>query len=196
MNDVKAMKELFARLFVIALQNKANLLSFTTLLARSELVKKIERDEYDDYFNKPLVDIFFDITGNRIKEDHSYGIYNDAYWCGYSYFELHLRTKIPFSYIFLKLPLTTMVDIYPVYHEMDFSSLLDYFSRLSEEKTILRLLCEQKGSSLTKVSKATGINVNTLAKYNADDAALYKASFQNVMKIASFFDAPVSLFIE
>lgn len=195
MIDLRSAKELFSRLFVIAFQNKANFLSFTSGLSKSELVKKLEFNEYDEYFNKPLIDIFFDITGNQIKEDNSYGVYNDAYWCGYSYFELHLRTQKPFSYLFLKLPLTKMVDIYPIYHEMDFSSLLEYFVRLDREKTILRLLCENKGVSLTKLCYATGINRATLAKYNEDDDSLYKASFQNVMRIAAFFDVPSSLFL-
>lgn len=196
MNDLRSMKELFARLFVLAFWNKMNLLSFTAALSKSELIKKLELKEYDDYFNKELTDIFFDITGNRINEDNSYGVYNDAYWCGYSYFELQLRTQKPFTYIFLKLPLTKMVDIYTIYHEMDFSSLLEYFVRIRKEKTILRLLCEQRRTSLTKASYETGIGLATLAKYNADDGALYKASFQNVFRIAEFFGFPISLFVQ
>ena len=196
MIDLRSAKELFARLFVLAFQNKVNLLSFTIALSKSELIKKLELKEYDDYFNKDLTDIFFDITGNRINEGSSYGIYNDAYWCGYSYFELQLRTQKPFAYIFLKLPLTKMADIYTIYHEMDFSSLLEYFVRLSKEKTILRLLCERRETSLTKVSHGTGIGLATLAKYNGCDAAIYKASFQNIIRISEYFDCPISLFIQ
>ena len=189
-------KELFARLFVIAFQSKANLSSFSYELARSEFVRKVEANKYDDYFSKPLLDIFFDIMGRCVNEDLSFGVYNGAYWCGYSYFELHLRTQKPFSYIFLKLPLTKMVDIYSAYHEMDISSLLEYFARLSKEKTILRTLCEEHKTSLPRLSFSTGISLATLAKYNADDGALYKASFQNAFRIAEFFDFPISLFVQ
>ena len=193
MNNVK---ELFARLFVIAFQNMANLSSFSHELARSELVRKIEANQYDDYFNKSLLDIFFDVMGNRVNEDLSFGVYNDAYWCGYSYFELHLRTQKPFAYIFLKLPLVKMVDIYSVYHEMDISSLLEYFVRASGEKTILRILCQDHNTSLPKLSFSTGISLATLSKYNAEDDSLYKASFQNVIKIAEYFDSPINLFVQ
>ena len=196
MLDVRSTKELFARLFVFAIQNKVNFLAFTTELARSELVEKIQRGEYDDYFNKSLPDIFFDIMRNSVDEDCSYGIYNDAYWCGYSYFELHRRTQKPFSYLFLKLPLAKMMDVYPIFHEMDFSSLLDYFVRITKEETILRLLCEERRASLPKLCFATGISLATLSKYNADDEALYNASFQNIVKIAEFFDVPHSLFVK
>jgi len=194
MNNNYVLKETFARLFVIATTNKMNLSSFSYLLERSDFVRKIETREYDDYFNKSLINIFYDITGITINTDNSYGVYNDAYWCGYSYFEIFLRTKKPFSYIFLKMPLVKMMDIYPIYHEMDISSLLEFFARQEQEKTILRALCEQIRTSLPKLSAATGIALTTLSKYNADDGALYKASFQNIFKIVNYFHAPINLF--
>ncbi|MBO4703274.1 MAG: helix-turn-helix transcriptional regulator [Bacilli bacterium] len=193
--DIEKVKYIFARLFVTAIQNETNLTAFTRGLANSDFVKKIEADKYDDYFNKSITDIFESIVTSYIKEDNSFGIYNDAYWSGISYFNLYLKLKKPFSYLFLKLPLEKMLDIYPVYHEMDFSSLVEYFEQLEQEKTILRALCEEQHISLSKLSKGTGISINTLAKYNANDSALYKASFQNVIEIATFFDAPISLFI-
>ena len=195
MNNIGVLKETFARLFVIAVNNKMNLLSFSYQLERSEFIRKIEDGKYDDYFNKSLISIFNDITGITINDDNSYGIYNDAYWCGYSYFEIFLRTKKPFPYIFLKLPLVKMMDIYPIYHEMDISSLLDLFAKQEHEKTILRILCEQARTSLPKLSASTGISLATLSKYNADDKALYNASFQNIFLIAHYFDVPINLFV-
>ena len=194
--DVEKVRYIFARLFVIAIQNSTDLRAFTQALSKSDFIKKIEANKYDDYFNKSIVEIFNNITSNYIREDDGFGIYNDAYWSGVSYFDLYLKTNKPFSYIFLKLPLEKMLDIYPVYHEMDFSSLYELFVHLEQEKTILRILCEQFHKSLTKISKATLISSNTLSKYNASDDSLYKASFQNIIKIANYFDAPISLFVE
>ena len=194
--DIDKVKYIFARLFVVAVQNMTNLNAFTRALEKNEFVQKIEANKYDDYFNKSILEMFESITSNTIREDDSFGIYNDAYWSGVSYFDLHLKTNKPFSYIFLKLPFEKMLDIYDVYHEMDFSSLYEYFQKLEQEKTILRLLCEQSHKSLSKISKATSISINTLSKYNASDEALYKASFQNIIKIANYFDVPISLFIE
>ena len=192
--DVKKVKESFARIFVLGIQYKINFHAFTKSLERSNFVKKIEEGQYDDYFNKSLEQIFFDVTGRIIDKDNSFGIYNDAYWCGYSYYELHARTQKSFAFIFLKLPLSKMMDMYSVYHEMDFSSLLEQFSRLDEEKTILRLLCEENGCSLSELSYETGINKATLIKYSASDEALYNGSFQTIYKISQFFNVPISLF--
>ena len=194
--DLNKVKYVFARLFVVAIQNMVHPTAFTHALEKSEFLQKIEANKYDDYFNKPVIDIFESITSNRISEDNGFGIYNDAYWSAVSYFDLHLKTNKPFSYLFLKLPLEKMLDMYGVYHEMDFSSLLERFNELEKEKTILRALCEEKHISLSKLSKGTGISVNTLMKYNASDNALYKASFQNVIEIATFLEVPLSLFKE
>lgn len=195
MNE-RAVKETFSRLFVVAKQNKANLFSFTCLLGRSLFVHKIEGGVYDDYFNKSLENVFFDVTNKKIGDDDSYGVYDDAYWAGSAYFEMFLRLRKPFSYLFIKLPLSKLLDIYPIYHEMDITSLLEYFLKIEKEKTILRLLCEQSKCSLTTLSYGTGISLTTLSKYNASDDALYKGSFQNIMAICGFFKVPNSLFMK
>ena len=195
-SNIKNTKETFARLFVLAVQNKINFSSFTYLLERSKFISIVESGVYSDYLNKPLTEIFFDITGNKINEDTSYGIFNDAYWCGYSFFELFLRTHKPFSYIFLKLPFEKLIEVYSIYHEMDFSSLLAYFNEQEKKFTILRLLCKNKKVSLPELSSSTGINLATLSKYNSGDEFLYKASFQNIVIISNVLDAPINLFIE
>ena len=192
--DYNRIKDLFSRLFVLAVRSKMNSSSFTRLLGKSDVVTKIEKGVYDEYFNKPIGTIFSDISGSIPEKDESFGVYDDAYWCGASYFELHDRLKLPFSYLFLKLPLPHLMDIYAVYHEMDISSLEEHFREAEAGKTILRALCEEKGCSLSKLSTDTGISKNTLMKYNADDRALRSGSFQNVWKIAMYFDVPVSLF--
>ncbi len=192
--DTRVIKDLFARIFVLAVLNKVNFSSFIYSLERSKFVEAIEKGAYSDYFNQPIITIFYQITGYQIDADKSFGIYNDAYWCGYSYFELYQVTKKSFAFIFLKLPFEKMMNVYSIFHEMDFSSLLDYFYKKNDERTILKLLCENKHCSLSKLSIETGISRSTLVKYNSSDENLYKASFQNLYLIAKYFDIPLSTF--
>ena len=196
MNDYELdnLRETFSRLFVLAVRNKINFKSFTNMLSNSSFIKSIEKDKYNDLFNKPIEQLLFSITGFETKEDNSYGIYNDAYWCGQNYFDLHMKTKKSFVYIFLKLPFEELMNVYSIFHEMDFTSLLEYFRKKEKEKTILRILCEEKRCSLNDISKATTLNFNVLKKYNSSDEALYKASFQNISKLISYFDANYLLF--
>ena len=198
MNDyeINNIRETFSRLFVLAIRNKMNFSSFTYLLLKSDFLLQIEKNKYDEIFEKPISKLFYEITGFEVKEDNSYGVYNDAYWCGQSYFDLHLKTNKSFYYIFLKLPLLQMIDIYTIFHEMDFSSLVDYFYKKCEEKTIIRLLCEKTNKSLNDISKATLIALSTLKKYNMSDEYLYRASFQTITKLVAYFDVDYLLFKE
>ena len=196
MNDYELdnLRETFSRLFVLAVRNKINFKSFTNMLSNSSFIVAIEKDKYNELFNKPIEQLLFSITGFETKEDNSYGIYNDAYWCGQNYFDLHIKTKKPFVYLFLKLPFEEMMNIYSIFHEMDFSSLVDYFHKKENEKTILRILCEEKRCSLNDLCKATSLSLNTLRKYNSSDDILYNASFQNIIKLIEYFDVSYLVF--
>ena len=196
MNDYELdnLRETFSRVFVLAVRNKINFKSFTNMLSNSSFIVAIEKDKYNELFNKPIEQLLFSITGFETKEDNSYGIYNDAYWCGQNYFDLHIKTKKPFVYLFLKLPFEEMMNIYSIYHEMDFSSLVDYFHKKENEKTILRILCEEKRCSLNDLCKATSLSLNTLRKYNSSDDILYNASFQNIIKLIEYFDVSYLVF--
>lgn len=198
MNDyeINKIRETFSRLFVLAIRNKMNFNSFTNMLEKSDYISVIEKNKYESSLDKTVDLLFYEITGFEVNEDNSYGIYNDAYWCGQNYFDLHLKTNKSFSYIFLKLPLEQMLNIYIIFHEMDFSSLVDYFYKKCEEKTIIRLLCEKNNKSLADISKGTLIALSTLKKYNMSDEYLYKASFQIIAKLVSYFDVNYSLFKE
>ena len=119
--ELSKIREIFSRLFVLAIKHKMNLQSFTFLLGKSAFINKIEKNIYDEYFDKPIEEIFNAVTGLLIENDDSYGIYNDAYWAGYSYFNLYICLHKNFAYLFLKLPLDKMLDIYSIFHEMDVS---------------------------------------------------------------------------
>ena len=192
--NLNVIEDIFSRLFVLAVQSKMNLNSFTNKLERSSFIEDIEKMDLEDISNKTVSEIYKSVTGEEVI-DNSYGVYNDAFWCGSSYFKLHFKLNKPFSYLFLKLPLEQLVDVYPILHEMDISSLVSFFLDVEKKKTILRILCENKRCSLGELSKNTSISVHTLIKYNNSDDNLYKASFQNIIFIATYFDVPIRLFM-
>lgn len=192
--EIEIARETFCRLFVLAKDNMIHLGAFTTLLERSSVASAIEKGIYSEIFDKPLEYIFNNVCESYITADTSYGKFNDAYWAGQSYFELQAYLKKPFSYIFLKLPLEKMMDLYPVYHEMDISSLKEYFSSIEYDKTIIRILCTNYHYSLSDISEKTGININSLVKYNANDENLYNSSFRNIYKLSHLFDVPINIF--
>lgn len=193
---IQDIRDTFARYFVIAIHNKMHPAAFTDYLINSKYVMEIEKGNLFEISDISVEEGYHSIVGNNIAKDDSFGIYNDAYWCGHCYFELFLTLHKPFSYLFLKLPLAEMLDLYKVYHEMDISQLEEYFHDREKEETILRLLCKRHRCSINKLSKATGISVNTLNKYRSSDKSIYNASFQNIYRISKYLDTPISLFVE
>ena len=76
MNDYELnnLRETFSRLFVLAVKNKINFKSFTNMLSNSSFIEAIEKDKYNDLFNKPIEALLFSITGFEAKKDNSYGM--------------------------------------------------------------------------------------------------------------------------
>ena len=192
MNKVILNKDQFARLFVLAKQQKINLKSFSFLIIN---YSGIELSEKENNVSN-IVELFNKITGLYIENDDSFGIYNDAYWCGTVYYYLHFKTKKPLPYIIYKLPLNELIELYKTYHEMDYSSIHELFLNKEKENTLLRSLCKQNNFTINQLSSKTGISINTLQKYYRSDEMLYSASFQNIYKIAQALNIDISLFVK
>lgn len=192
MNKVVLNKDAFSRLFVLCKNNKVNMLSFSLSLAKHDEMSLSEEETN----LVSIVDLFNEITGLYIEEDDSFGLYNDAYWCGTVYFYLIQKSNKPLAYILWKFPFNELIDCYSTYHEMDYSSIYEVFLKKEKERAILKLLCSQNSISLNKVSKATQININSLERYSMSDEKLYSASFQTIYKLAHYFDVSMSLFSE
>lgn len=192
MNNIVINKEDFSRLFVLCVQNKMNLKSFSISLANFGDFTLTEEESNVS----SIKDLFNQITDSYLQEDNSYGVYNDAYWCGTVYFYLYQKEHKPLSYLLWKLPLNKLIDQYPVYHEMDYVQIEEYFHNIESKKSILQLLCENYNVQLTKLAQATNININSLRSYSYSDQALYKAGFQNIYLIAKYFTINEEIFVE
>ena len=190
MNKIYLNKDLFSRLFVLAKKQKINLRSFSLLLANNDNL--VLSDENDNVIS--LIDLFNSITGLYLDSDDSFGIYNDAYWCGTVYYYLYFKTKKSLSYIIYKFPLDQLIEFYGTYHEMDYSSVYDLFLSKEKENPLLRSLCKQNGITVNELHERTGISINTLQKYYRDDELLLSASFQNIYKISQALNVNISLF--
>ena len=185
-------KDYFSRLFVLCKIHKVNMLSFSL-----SIIHFADFDVTVDPFKnevKSLIDLFNQITGLYIREDNSFGTFNDAYWCGNVYYYLYKKTNKPISYLLLKLPFNELIEYYDIYHEMDMSEIYERFLEIEQEATILQLLCKYHQCTLVSLNKETGISVNTLKKYNKEDKYFYSGSFQNLYLLYLFFKVNISLF--
>ena len=180
-------QDVFARLFVLAIQNDFHPNAFTYMLERSEFVNYIENGKTNELFDLKIETLFETITSYKIETDTSFGIYNDAYWCGYSYFVIFVRSKKPFSYIFLKLPFSDLLSLYPVYHEMDISQFIDSMEKFYNEtilETKLKRIRENRGISQLELAKLSGVKLRSIQMYEQKVNDIDKAQGHTLYKIS------------
>lgn len=114
-------------------------------------------------------------------------IYVPCSWASESYLRIQEATKLTFEAIFLYLPINRMYDYFPIYHEMDFSQIVNEFKRLFSEKSILSILLDRYGYSVKKASGLTTIPYSTLVSLKKRRRDFKKTDIQMVYKLANTF---------
>ena len=94
-----------------------------------------------------LIDAFFP---ERKINSNDVPIYNHCLWAADAYIWIQFKTRLSFEAIFLILPLEVMYDRFPIYHEMDFSHIVNYFLERQKEHTIFAILLERYGYKLSE----------------------------------------------
>ena len=189
-------EDMFCNLFVIAGDYQIKKDLFTRSIERHPFVNDIEKGDFQQAYERSLLDVFKDCFGLQLSTNEQENVINDYYWVGKCYFYIQSETHKSFSYIFLKLPFEELHNMFYPYHETDISHILDIFLEKEKEHTIIELLCKRRKISVTYLSKETGIAVSTLRKYRQKDEYLYKASFNNIYRLVQFFSVPETLFLE
>jgi len=196
LQDKEKYIDYFSRIFVLAIDSKLHPMVITNTLSNSPLLKDIELNNYSELSNNSPAILFSHYFNIPVYDDISLFNYNNAYWCGSIYMSLFYKYRKPFSYIFLKLPLSKLLDMYPVYHEMDISGVYEIFESAMDNNSILTLLLEKHSMKLNELSNVTNVSINVLKKYKNNDSYIYKGSFNNLHRIALALNEPDNLFLE
>ena len=109
------------------------------------------------------------------------------YWAGWAVAEYQWYTGRRFKDIFERIPLTKIIGMYSVYHEMDitnFITTIEEFYKAAEGDSNLKRIRESRGLSQNELAEQSGINVRNIQMYeqrvnNIDKAQahiLYKLS--------------------
>ena len=194
--DIHKYIDHFAQIVSLCVSAKYNLNAITEILSRSQLVSDIEENEYSLMYEYTPYQNFKTIFPDAIVQDNSYQNFNDAYWCGFVYMNIMYEYKKPLTYIFYIMPLELLLDLYPVYHEMDISQIYERFEKEEQQESLLSRLLRSKNISATQLASKAKVPVKTIYHYKDDNKYLYKASFQTIMKLARALDVNPSVFLE
>lgn len=109
------------------------------------------------------------------------------YWAGWALAEYQWASGHSFQDIFERVPLSDILKMYPVYHEMDITQFIDTMERFyhrTELETKLKRIRESRGLSQTELAKLSGVKLRSIQMYEQKVNDIDKAQAQTLYKIS------------
>ncbi len=109
------------------------------------------------------------------------------YWAGWALAEYQWFSGKRFGDIFECIPLTEIIQLYPIYHEMDITQFIRTMQdRCSQMNTISKLkrLREKRGLSQSDLAKRAGVNIRSIQMYEQKNNDIDKAQANTLYRIA------------
>ncbi len=193
-NDLSKISSLLSSLFFYGFSSGYSSKTIEEKILKSEFINKLEKGDASYLYRGNLESIVGDIFKVSMPNDETIKTNPLSLWLGEIYTRLFFTFNKSFSFIFLYLPLSEATKIYPLYHEMDFSQLIDYFAKLSKQETLMTLLLKKYKMSARELSILTGVNYNTIVSYTRDNDVIYNAKFDSIFKISEILGVNINIF--
>ena len=198
MNDIYLSEytNVFERLLSYAYENGYSFKGLERDISRSSFFQHIEK--YDVPF--PLV-VDDNTLARRIFSDPSINLmevrsYNQCMWAAEAYLKIQGDTRLSFEAIFLYIPITKMFEYFPLYHEMDFSHIINEFKRLFQKQSVLNILIKNFNYPIKYISDSVGLSYDTLYSYKQRRRNIKKMSAETAYALASLFKVRMETLLE
>lgn len=125
--------------------------------------------------------------------------YSPEYWAGWALAEYQWFTGRRFKDIFERIPLTKIINMYTVYHEMDITNFIDTmeeFYRAAQGDCKLKRIRESRGLSQTELAELSGINVRNIQMYEQRVNDIDKAQAHTLYKLSRVLGCSVEDLLE
>ena len=109
------------------------------------------------------------------------------YWAGWALAEYQWFSGHRFKDIFERVSISDIINMYPVYHEMDISQFIDsmgVFYNKAEIETKLKRIRESRGISQSELAKMSGVKLRSIQMYEQKANDIDKAQAQTLYKIS------------
>ena len=176
--------DLLERVFAVAYTIKYSTGALERSISYSPFFQKLEKSDGGE---RPIIDeesLITSLLGGLEIDLEAIPVYAQCLWAAEAYLRIQMETQLTFEAIFLYIPIARMYNYFPIYHEMDFSQIISVFKGLFSKRSVLDVLLEKRGLSLSWLSEQTQISYDTLysAKSRRRDPA--KLSLSAAIKIA------------
>lgn len=121
------------------------------------------------------------------------------YWAGWALAEYQWFTGRRFKDIFERIPMTKIISMYSIYHEMDISHFIDsveLFYTTGDYDTKLKKIRESRGLSQTELAEAAGVNLRSIQMYEQKVNDIDKAQAHTLYKLSRVLGCDVEDLLE
>ena len=135
-----------------------------------------------------------DLPEAKFREDRS-----PEYWTGWALAEYQWFSGRRFKDIFERVPLSKIIDMYSVYHEMDISQFIDTMEKFYNEvvlETKLKRIRENRGISQSELAKLSGVKLRSIQMYEQKVNDIDKAQGHTLYKISKVLGCNIEDLLE
>ena len=121
------------------------------------------------------------------------------YWAGWAVAEYQWFTGRRFKDIFERIPLSKIIGMYSVYHEMDITSFIDTMEELykaAEGDSNLKRIRENRGLSQAELAEQSGVNLRNIQMYEQRVNGIDKAQANILYKLSRVLGCNVEDLLE
>ena len=121
------------------------------------------------------------------SDDYVASISTPAYWAGYVLAEYQWFTGRRFRDVFARVPLASIIELCPLFHEMDVSRFIEEMERrmLDEDReTNLAWLRENRGFTHARLAEVSGVGLRSIQMYEQRVNDINKAQGITLYRLA------------
>lgn len=125
--------------------------------------------------------------------------FSPEYWAGWALAEYQWKTGRRFETVFARVPLSEVVGMYPLFHEMDqlhFDEELDRRFCAAQPETNLKRIRENRGISQSALAKASGVGLRSIQMYEQRANDIDRAQARFLFKLSRVLGCSVEDLLE
>ena len=127
--------------------------------------------------------IYSDLFPLYDNNGFAYHPYSEFGWLGEMYIQLFLKFQVTFELLFIIIPLNDALNLYKLYHEMNFSKMNDVFTE-RVKFTYLDNVIKYRKLSSDEISKKTGLSIATIKALRYGNRDISKVETKTLFKLA------------
>lgn len=121
------------------------------------------------------------------------------YWAGWALAEYQWYTGRRFKDIFERIPLSQIIEMYSVFHEMDITNFIDAMEaqyNAAEGESKLKRIRESRGLSQSELAELSGVNLRNIQMYEQRGNDIDKAQAKILYKLSRVLGCSIEDLLE